>query len=84
MAKYPIRFKIATPAGKVTGKAAAKPATTPAQTRPAPPVTQGALDRYARLQDEETRSESRLVRRGNPDVIRTTVNMRATPTKKDR
>tara|TARA_R110000868_G_scaffold190741_2_gene434584 strand:+ start:1701 stop:1976 length:276 start_codon:yes stop_codon:yes gene_type:complete len=91
MAKYPIRFKIATPAGKVTGKAAAKPAAKAAakpaakaaQTRPAPPITQEALDRYARIQGEEARSDL-LLRRGNPDVIRTTVNMRATPTKKDR
>ena len=97
MVKYPIRFKIATPAGagkaadkpaakaagNVVAGAAAKAAPKAAQTRPAPPVTQAALDRYARIQGEEARSDL-LLRRGNPDVIRTTVNMRATPTKKGR
>jgi hypothetical protein len=56
----------------------------PAQNRAAPLVTQGRLDRHARMQGEEARSEALLLKRGRPDVIRTTVAERMTPTKKNK
>lgn len=75
MAKYPIRVTLS------NSKASApKPAPKP-QNRPAPPITQGALDSAARMQGIEAR-ESLLLKRGRPDVIRTTVTERTTPPKK--
>ena len=61
-----------------------KPMAKPAQNRAAPLVTQGRLDRNARMQGEEARSEAMLLRRGRPDVILTTVAERMTPTKKNK
>jgi hypothetical protein len=87
MAKYPIRITL-TPskpsAPKPVAKPVAKPMAKPAQNRAAPLVTQGRLDRNARMQGEEARSEAMLLRRGRPDVIRTTVAERMTPTKKNK
>ena len=71
MAKYPIRIDISKPSAR-----AAAP-----QNRAAPPITQKTLDRAARIQGMEA-SESLLLKRGKPDVIRTTVAERMTPTKK--
>jgi hypothetical protein len=42
------------------------------------------LDRHARMQGEEARSEAMLLKRGRPNVIRTTVAERMTPTKKNK
>lgn len=70
MARYPIRVDI-------SKKTPAAP-----QNKPAPPVTQRDLNRHARIQREESMSEGLLLKRGNPNVIRTTVNERTTPTKK--
>ena len=67
MAQYPIRITLPK----------AKPMQ---QNRPAAPITQKDLDRHARMQGLEAR-ESMLVGK-KPQVIRTTVNMRTTPTKK--
>ena len=67
MAQYPIRITLP--------KAKPMP-----QNRPAAPITQKDLDRHARMQGLEAR-ESMLVGK-KPQVIRTTVNMRTTPTKK--
>lgn len=61
----------------------------PPKTKPATPTmpaaqrnaTQATLDRAARMQREESISEGLLLKRGNPNVIRTTVNMRSTPKK---
>lgn len=91
MAKYPIRITLSPskpsapkPAPKPTVKPMAKPMAKPAQNRAAPPITQAMLDRHARMQGEEARSEAMLLRRGRPDVIRTTVAERMTPTKKNK
>ena len=70
MAKYPIRIDLT----KIKPKAPAP------QNRPAPPITQKDLDRHARMQGLEAR-ESMLVKK-KPQIIRTTVNERPTPTKK--
>jgi hypothetical protein len=75
MAKYPIRVTLS------NSKASApKPAPKP-QNRAAPPVTQAALNAQSRRQGLEA-SESLLLKRGRPDVIRTTVTERTTPPKK--
>ena len=67
MAQYPIRITLPK----------AKPMQ---QNRPAAPTTQKDLDRHARMQGLEAR-ESMLVKK-KPQIIRTTVNERPTPTKK--
>jgi hypothetical protein len=91
MAKYPIRITLSPskpsapkPTVKPVAKPVAKPMAKPAQNRAAPLVTQGRLDRNARMQGEEARSEAMLLKRGRPDVIRTTVAERMTPTKKNK
>jgi len=87
MAKYPIRITLSPSkpsAPKPTVKPMAKPMAKPAQNRAAPLVTQGRLDRNARMQGEEARSEAMLLKRGRPNVIRTTVAERMTPTKKNK
>ena len=63
---------------------ASKPAPKPAQYRPAPPVTQNALDRHAKRQAEEARGEALLMRRrpAAKDVISVVTRMRETPVKK--
>lgn len=73
MVKYPIRIDLT----KLKPKPAAP------QNRPAPPITQDALDSAARMQGIEAR-ESLLLKQGKPDIIRTTVNERTTPAKKGR
>lgn len=69
MAKYPIRIDISK----------SKPAK---QYREAAPITQRDLNRHAKMQGIEERSESMLLKRKPVDVIRTTVAMRSTPMKK--
>ena len=63
---------------------APKPMPKPAQNRPAPPVTQSALDRHARRQAEEARGDAMLMRRrpAAKDVISVVTRMRETPVKK--
>ncbi len=79
MAKYPIRITLS-----ASKPSAPKPMAKPAQNRAAPPITQAMLDRHARMQGEEARSEAMLLKRGRPNVIRTTVAERMTPTKKNK
>ena len=67
MAQYPIRITLPK----------AKPMQ---QNKPAAPITQKDLDRHARMQGLEAR-ESMLVKK-KPQIIRTTVMERTTPTKK--
>ena len=87
MAKYPLRFELpkAKPMAKASKPAASKPAAPkapkPASTRA---TTQATLDRAARMQAEEARSEALLMKRRAPakDIISITTRMRETPTKK--
>lgn len=74
MAKYPIKVDLTK----------AKPAPKPAQNRPAPPVTQNALDRHAKRQAEEARGDELLMRRrpAAKDTISVVTRMRETPVKK--
>ena len=69
MAKYPIRIDISK----------TKPVK---QYREAAPITQKDLNRHSRNQGEEGRSDALFMKRKAPQVIRTTVPMRPTPTKK--
>lgn len=89
MAKYPIRFELpkAKPMAKAPKPTASKPAA------PKPPkaantraTTQATLNRAARIQGEEARSEALLMNRRAPakDVISVTTRMRETPPKKKR
>ena len=76
MAKYPIRIDLT----KIKTKPAAPK---PAATKPAPANTAATLKRAERMQALEAK-ESLLLKRGKPDIIRTTVTERMTPTKKGR
>ena len=67
MAQYPIRFKL--PKAKPAAPKAPKP-----QNKPMKPITQADLDRHARMQAEEERSERK--------IITNTTRMRETPMKK--
>ena len=60
-----------------------KPAT-PTMSAAQRAATQATLDRAARVQREESLSESLLMKRGKPNVISTTVRERMTPPKKGR
>jgi len=76
MAKYPVRIDLT----KI------KPKVRAPQNRPAPPITQRDLNRQARMQGEEARSEALLKKHRAPakDVISVTTRMRETPPKKGR
>ena len=60
-----------------------KPAT-PTMSAAQRAATQATLRRAERVQREESMSEGLLLKRGKPDVIRTTVRERMTPPKKGR
>ena len=62
---------------------AKKPAT-PTMSAAAKAATDATLRRAERIQREESISENLLMKRGKPDVIRTTVRERMTPPKKGR
>lgn len=58
-----------------------KPAT-PTMSAAAKAKTQATLSRAERMQREEAIGDALLMKRGKPNVIRTTVNERTTPAKK--
>lgn len=60
-----------------------KPAT-PTMSAAQRAATQATLRRAERMQREESMSEGLLLKRGKPDIIRTTVRERMTPPKKGR
>lgn len=60
-----------------------KPAT-PTMSAAQRAATQATLRRAERIQREESMSEGLLLKRGKPDIIRTTVRERMTPPKKGR
>ena len=74
MAKYVTRVKLSD-----LPKPAAKPM--PKPKAPAPSNTAATLRRGERIQALEAK-ESLLLKRGKPDIIRTTVTERTTPMKK--
>lgn len=74
MAKYPVRIDLTKIKPKLDPKG---------EFKPAPRTTQKDLNRHARMQAEEERSERPLIRK-KPQIITNTVRMRETPAKKGR